>query len=129
MKMMGTQFIMILILESFVKCPGQFSPDNQHDMNNIIKIEAEIIRFIPNAMRDNLDEGNFVSYDATEVQVLSPESLKGKKLMIYHTPPIDTTSVWRRENSKLKFTIEKLLIDKEYLIFSSGLRDIKEDNN
>lgn len=97
-------------------------------MSNLIKIEAKLIRYISNAMRDNLDNGNFASYDATEVYLISPKKLKGNKLKIYHTVPVDTASVWRQENTNIKFAIEKLLIENEYLIFSSGLHDIVENN-
>ena len=96
-----------------------------NEMSNEINIEAKIIRFIPNAMRDNMDDGSLVVYDATELLITSPAELKDKTLMVYHEPPTDPSSLWVEENAKLNFQVQKILMEKNYLIFTSGLRNVK----
>lgn len=98
---------------------------NQDQMSNEINVEAKIIKFTPNAMRDNMDDGSMVVYDATELLITSPAELKDETLMIYHEPPTDPSSIWVEENAKLNFQVQKILIEKNYLIFTSGLRNVK----
>lgn len=94
-------------------------------MNNTLIIEGEIIRYIANAMHDNLEGNAFVSYDATEVKVINPENLKNKSIIIYHSQTTDSISIWTKTGAIIKFSVDKMLIENDYFIFSSGLQDVE----
>jgi hypothetical protein len=79
-------------------------------MNQDHKIEAEaiVVRIIPNAMSDEYDSGAFVAYDATELKLLSPSSLAGRPLMIYHVArALPQDHPLRRSGVKIRFSIQE----------------------
>ena len=94
-------------------------------MNNTLIIKGEIIRYIANAMHDNLDGNAFVSYDATEVKIINPESLKNKSINIYHSQKTDSTGICTKTGSIIKFSVDKMLIKNDYFVFSSGIHDVE----
>jgi hypothetical protein len=117
---------LVAVLFTLITGCGQEIPmKNQNQMSSEINIEAKIIQFTPNAMHDNMDDGSLVVYDATELLITSPAELKDKTLMVYHVPPTDSSSLWVVENAKLSFRVQKILIEKNYLIFTSALQDVK----
>jgi hypothetical protein len=117
--------LVAVFLALITGCGQETATNSQNQMSNEINIEAKIIKFIPNAMRDNMDDGSLVVYDGTELLITSPAELKDKTLMVYHQKPMDPSSLWVEENAKLSFRVQRILIENNYLIFTSGIQDLK----
>lgn len=94
-------------------------------MNKKIHINATVIRYIQNAMHDNLDGGAFVSYDASEILILEPKSLKGEIKMVYHPLNKQISDLWKKKDTKLSFLIKEIILNNNYLIMSTGLEEIQ----
>ena len=75
-------------------------------MVDIIEIETEVTKFLQNTMHDDFENGEFASYHASILKILSPIDLKNKKITIYHDSDLDQNSPWRKLNQKLKFSVK-----------------------
>lgn len=68
-------------------------------------VEALIVGYQEDLLQVEQDDGTKQSFDATELEVLYPESLTGKKLFICHSPPADPDSLWRKEGARIVFEL------------------------
>jgi hypothetical protein len=68
-------------------------------------VEARVVVYEESILKVENDDGTVEMYDATELEVLAPESLTGKKLFICHRPPADQDSVWRSLGAKVVFEL------------------------
>ena len=91
----------------------------------MIEIEAVVTKFIPNAMSDYYDSGDFVVYDATVLEILAPAHFRGKKLTIFHNEPVAPDSPWREINRKLRFSIEEEYLNSDNLLFDGALHHLR----
>ncbi len=94
-------------------------------MNKQININAKVIHYIQNAMHDNLDGGAFVSYDASEILILEPESLKGERKMVYHPVDKQISDLWKKQDIELSFLIKEIILNNNYLVISTGLKEVR----
>ena len=94
-------------------------------MSHIIEIEAVVTKFIPNAMSDYYDSGDFVVYDATVLEILAPAHLRGNELTIFHNEAVPPHSPWRDINRKLWFSIEEEYLTSGNLIFDGALQNLR----
>ena len=87
--------------------------------------ETTVLRFQPNAMRDNLS-GGFAFYDATEMRVDSPPARRGSSLTIYHdqSPPRD--SPWRQPGRKLRFSIREEHLRDQQILFTGAVENLRD---
>lgn len=95
-------------------------------VSKTIEIVAKIDRFAPNAMTDDFGDGNFASYDATEVEILAPSALKGRKVLIYHNDKANVDSLWRNIHGKLRFSIREDDLKSETLLFDGAIWNLRE---
>ena len=49
----------------------------------MIEITAKILKFHPNDMIEDYDDGTFESFDCSELEVLEPSTVAGQKIYIY----------------------------------------------
>jgi hypothetical protein len=94
-------------------------------MENLINLEVKIMKFVPNAMHDQMDNGGFANYDASEVIVILPNHMKNEKLIIFHPLHNDLSEKWKDVGRIIKFKIAEFLIIQGYNILSTGLREIE----
>jgi hypothetical protein len=94
-------------------------------MSQDIQIQAAIAQYIPNAMSDDYDDGGFAMYDATLLQILAPESLKGQELTVYHDLPPDADSFWRQSSNQVQFQMESDLLADNVQIFAAAIKNVE----
>jgi hypothetical protein len=90
-------------------------------MSDTIEVEAIVKRFIPNAMRDEFESGVFISYDATELEILAPATWRGRGLTIYHNESPPAESPWRERDRKLRFSIRETDLKHEGVLFDGAV--------
>jgi len=94
-------------------------------MSQTIQVRAAIAQYIPNAMSDRYEDGGFAVYDATLLQILAPEFLKGQELTVYHDVPPDAGSIWRQSSSQIQFEIEPELLEDNTQVFAGAIKNVE----
>jgi len=92
----------------------------------VIDVRARVSGYMPNAMRDHFDSGAFASYDASELELLSPDHLRGNHLTIYHTGNLPAASSWREVGKELRFSIKEDDLAPGNTIFDGALSDVQD---
>jgi len=94
-------------------------------MEEWIEIEARVDAHVPGAMTDEFEDGSFVHYDATELELLRPADLRGRALTIFHDRPVAADSPWRRPGARIRARLlaESLAGDRQ--VFDGAVRDLE----
>ena len=77
----------------------------------MLQLTAEVRKFIPEAMHDNLGAQGFAVYDATELAVIEPADYQGRTVRIFHQPDLPADSPWRRIGQRLRMRLPKTMLD------------------
>jgi hypothetical protein len=91
-----------------------------------ITIDAFVLRFVPNAMLDHYESGEITSFDATELQIISPESLKGRTITLLHSQPLPPPSFLREPGTNLRFSIDEKNLGADQMLFDGAFEDLVE---
>ncbi len=90
----------------------------------MLELTAEVRRFIPQAMHDQLAGGGYAVYDATELVVMDPEGQKGRTLRIYHDHEIPATSPWREVGRRLRLRLPESMLAPGVQVFSGAVQGL-----
>lgn len=60
-------------------CAGSPSPSP-------VQVEAEVVRYIPNALHEDYEDGGWATFDAVEFRIASPPRWRGRKLLVHCNP-------------------------------------------
>jgi hypothetical protein len=90
------------------------------------EVVATIVGYDTNVLQYDYGDGTFESLDGTEMTIISPESMAGQTLFIFHNVPIDNPdSLWRKPGAKVRFLIPAEMLQpadgSSYDIFSAGI--------
>jgi hypothetical protein len=96
-------------------------------MNDEVTLTAEVRACIPNAMRDEFDNGSFQYYDAVKLHILSPATLE-RDLTIYHAGTIEPDSLWRRVGKKITAEVNVSDLDSQVL-FDGAFRNLRPNSD
>ena len=67
-------------------CAVRDEPDGEVDLPHVVRVDAEVLRYIPHALHEDYEDGGFATFDAVEFKIASPPKWRGKKLRVYCTP-------------------------------------------
>lgn len=68
-------------------------------------VEATVVTYEEDLLQVEHDDGTVERFDATELDVVYPESLTGRKFFICHSPPAGEDSVWRQAGTSVVFEL------------------------
>lgn len=94
-------------------------------MDNLIELEALVENYIPNAMVDDFGSGPPVTFDATVIKVISPVTLRGRSIYIFHDTPQPQESIWCRQGEKVLMRIESDMLEEGVQVFSGAVLEIR----
>jgi hypothetical protein len=80
---------------------------------SLVAVEAEVVRYIPQALHEDHEDGGFATFDAVEFKIASPPKWRGKKLRVYCNPGTKNP-VFQSAGITCRFEI-----DEKYLVGSS----------
>ena len=93
-------------------------------MNNVIKVRAKVLQFVPNAMVDEFDSGVFAQFDGTELELTSSAHMQLQRVWIYHVDEVPFDSLWRKVNETICFSIQKQDLEVAKDLFDSAVWDV-----
>ena len=85
-----------------------------------VEVEGIVSEYIANAMTDYYDSGAMQIFDATRIQVLSPEQWRGQSLIFFHDDEVPADSLWRRIDARVGFTIDQDILDEHTQLFADA---------
>ena len=68
-----------------------------------IEITAIVKGFAPNAVSDSYDDGTFMVFHKSTIEIVKPDELAGQKLEILHDSDIADGDPWRTDGATLCF--------------------------
>ncbi len=92
-------------------------------MNDEVTLTAQIRECIPNAMRDEFEDGGFQSYDAVKLHIVAPPDL-ARDLTVYHAGTIAAESPWRHVGKKIAADVKPADL-KSQVIFDGAFRNVR----
>lgn len=72
----------------------------------VVRAEAVVVAYRPQAMHDNFGDGRHAVYDAVEFRLTAPEEWRGTRLTVHFTPG-DAVAPFRKEGIRCAFEIER----------------------
>jgi hypothetical protein len=90
--------------------PEVVSSEAQVDVEGT-EVEATVVAYHEGMLQVERDDGSLETFDATELEVVSPEALTGKRLYICHSPPAAEGSVWRAGGTTIRFELAEKDLD------------------
>jgi hypothetical protein len=76
------------------------------DDANMVKAEATVVRYIPQAMHESYDDGRNVTFDAVELRLTAPQEWLGSNLVVHFTSG-NTNPLFRRVGARCTFAIKR----------------------
>lgn len=92
-------------------------------VDDIIPVEARVVHFTPDAAHDSYDDGGFAFYDATELELLSPSFLQGRRLRIYLDPA--APDVLRTPDTMVAFSVKRNRLLGGRRLFAGALSNVR----
>jgi len=144
---MKRRFAMLLVALAAAGCPGRHPQEpsapvkppvvaapaadastlpDDYVYKDKTEVVATIVGYHIGVLHYDYDDGSFESLDGTEMTIISPESMAGQPLFIYHNVPIDNPdSLWRKPGAKVRFLVPTEMLqpaeETSYDIFSAGI--------
>jgi hypothetical protein len=94
------------------------------DPKHMVTIQAQVTDYLSRAMNDHFDDGTFATYDATALEILAPDTLKGSRLLIYHSNPPAGDSIWRAVGSRFQCELPGDLLEGRSLLFAGAVQGL-----
>lgn len=90
-----------------------------------IKIEAQVLEYIPDAMTDTYQDKRFAAFDAAVLAIQAPANMANRQSIIYLPQPTNPNSPWRKTGAKLSFHIAVEMFEPGTIIFGSAVHDLQ----
>jgi hypothetical protein len=74
--------------------------------SNMVNAEAAVVRYVPQAMHEDYDDGRWATFDAVELRLIAPQEWQGAPLVIYCTPG-NTNPLLQTVGGRCTFTINR----------------------
>jgi hypothetical protein len=87
--------------------------------------EAQLVRFVPNALRFHYADRSFEVFDAAEIDIEQPENLRGRRLAIHQPTGTVADSPWRAVGQRLEFDAEDNILSGSVQTFVGGLDHLR----
>ena len=95
-------------------------------MSEPTAFEAVVREFKPNAMRDTYDDGRFVVFHLTRLELTAPARLAGREVRVFHDQDVPPDSAWRQVGAAVRFrAVEAEVVDVEGQVFAGAIHDLQ----
>jgi hypothetical protein len=118
---------LVVAIAGWQCAPSSKNVDRKTPMKDHITVRAMVLQYTPNAMEDSFDSGDFSSYDASKLRILSPEDMAGKELEIFHDEEVAEDSPWRAIDRRIAFEIARADLSADMTLFSGAVTGLRLD--
>ena len=94
-------------------------------MSKEMLILAEVQSFTSCAVHDNLEDGSLVTYDASDLRVISPNGLEGETIWVIHSTEVPQDSPWRASGVLLSIVIDREHLSDERQLYDGAIKHLR----
>ncbi len=115
MKKLTTLILIIFVSILTIQLWGQDMDNNKKvDKEEVLEVIVSFKDYTPFASQDQMEDGELVFSHALEYFAESPKEFYGKKLEVFTDEEISEKNILRKENTKIKFKIQRKYLVKTY---------------
>ena len=93
-------------------------------MSNPVRVTAIVEAFSAKGGHEQYESGVGMTRAATTLRIEDPDVLRGRRLVLSHTRPPAEDSAWRKPQARLRFLIDRELLDSNDTLFVGAVWDV-----